>query len=76
MKAQYSKWPTGLGFQQRKTAKQIADWVREHGYTYGPITDSKSVPCKHGVYSWNDCEQCSLIQIADAIEDGEWFNAQ
>ena len=67
-------WPVGLGFQQRKTAKQIADWIREHGDTRGPITDNKGVPCEHGIYSWHDCEECSRIQIADAIENGEWFD--
>lgn len=68
------KWPLGLGFQQRKTAKQIADWIRENGVDYRPISESRAVECEHGAYGWNDCLDCATKQLADDIESGAWFN--
>ena len=67
-------WPVGMGFQQRRVAKQIAAWMRQQGDIYRPISESRAVECEHGKYGWEDCGECSIIQLADDIEAGAWFN--
>lgn len=54
------------------TARRIAEWVREQGDVYHPISDSRVIECEHGRYGWEDCGECSMIQLADDIDAGKW----
>ena len=54
------------------TERRIAKWIREQGDVYLTLITNDDMYCVHGHGHWEDCGECSMIQLSDDIDAGKW----